>query len=93
MQCEPEQADDAEVPPAASQRPEQVGVIVGRCPNDLALGGDYLGFHEVVDGKSVLAHEPADAPSQAEAADPGVAHDATRGSQTMCLGYAVDIAP
>ena len=36
VQREPERADDAEVPAAASQRPEQVGVIVGRCPDDVA---------------------------------------------------------
>ena len=91
--AEPERGDDAEVPASASQRPEQVGVIVGRRPDDLALGGDHLGFHEVVDGESVLAHEPADAAAQAEAADAGVAHDAARGGQTVRLCLVVDISP
>ena len=36
VQREPERADDAEVPAAASQRPEQVGVVVGRRPHDVA---------------------------------------------------------
>ena len=61
VQREPERADDAEVPASASQGPEQVGVIAGRRPQDLALGGDHLGLDEVVDGEPVLAHEPADA--------------------------------
>ena len=93
MQPEPERGDDAEVPAAASQRPEQVGVIVGRRPDDLTVGGDHLGFHEVVDGESVLAHEPADAAAEGEAADAGVAHDAARGSQTVRLCLLVDISP
>jgi hypothetical protein len=41
----------------------------------------------------VLAHEPADAAAQADAADAGVAHDAARGSQTVRLCLVVDISP
>ena len=93
VQREPERADDAEVPAAAPQGPEQVGVIVGRGPDDVALGGDHLGLHEVVDGEPVLAHQPADAATQAEAADAGVTHDAARGGQTVRLGLVVDVAP
>jgi hypothetical protein len=44
VQREPERADDAEVPASASQGPEQVGVVAGRRPQDLALGGDHLGL-------------------------------------------------
>jgi hypothetical protein len=93
VQREPERTDDAEVPAAAAQRPEQVGVIIGRRPHDLALRGDHLGLYEIVDGEPVLAHEPADAAAQAEAADAGVAHDAARGSQTVRLCLVVDISP
>ena len=57
------------------------------------VGGDYLGLEEVVDGEPVLAHEPADAAAEAEAADAGVAHDAARGGQTVGLGLVVDVAP
>src|SRR4029453_9926985 len=93
VQREPERADDAKVPAAAPQRPEQVGVVVGRRPHDVALGGDYLGLHEVVDGEPVLAHEPADATTQADAADAGVAHDAACGSQPVGPFLVVDISP
>ncbi|HEU0214988.1 MAG TPA: hypothetical protein VFR13_12930 [Jiangellaceae bacterium] len=93
VQREPERADDAEVPAAASQRPEQVGVLVGRRSDDVALRGDHLGVHEVVDGEPVLAHEPADAAAEAEAADAGVAHDASRRGQAVGLGLVVDVAP
>ena len=41
----------------------------------------------------MFAHEPADAAAQAEAADAGVAHDAARGGQTVCLCLVVDVAP
>ena len=93
MQREPERGDDAEVPASASQRPEQVGVIAGRRPQDLALGGDHLGLHEIVDSEAVLAHQPADAAAEAEAADAGVADDAARGGQTVRLCLVVDISP
>ena len=93
VQREPERADDAEVPAAAPQRPEQVGVIVCRRPDDVALRGDDLGLHEVVDRQPVLAHQPADAAAQADAADAGVAHDAARGGQPVRLCLVVDVAP
>ena len=59
----------------------------------LALGGDHLGLYEVVDGEPVLAHEPAEAAAEAEAADAGVAHDAAGGGQAVCLCLVVDISP
>ena len=93
VQREPERADDTEVPATASQRPEQVGVIVGRCADDGALSGDHLGLQEVVDGEPVLAHEPADAAAEADAADARVAHDASGGGQAVGLRLVVDVAP
>ena len=93
MQREAERADDAEVPASAAQRPEQVGVIGGRRPDDLPLGRDHLGLHEVVDREPVLAHQPANAATEADATDAGVAHDATGGGKTVCLRLVVDIAP
>src|SRR5262245_35853639 len=93
VQREPERADNAEVPAAASQRPEQVRVIAGGCPNDAARSGDDLGLHEVVDGEPVLAHEPADATAEAEAADTGVANDASGGGQPVGLRLVVNVPP
>src|SRR4029453_11156709 len=93
VQREPERADDAEVSASALQRPEQVGGIAGGRPHDLALGGAPLGLYEIVDGEPVLAHEPADAAAQAEAADAGVAHDAARGGPTVRLCLGVDVPP
>ena len=93
VQREPERGDDAEVAAAAAQRPEQVGVFVGGRPDDAALGGDHLGGQQVVDGEPVLAHEKADAATEREPGDAGVAHDAARGGQTVGLCLVVDVAP
>ncbi len=93
VQREPEPAHDAEVPASASQRPEQVGVIGDRRPDDLALGGDHLDLHEVVDGEPVLAHQPANAATQADAADAGVADDAAGCGEAVHLRLVVDISP
>ena len=93
VQGKTERADDAEVPASASQGPEQVRVIARRRHHDLALGGDHFGLDEIVDGEPVLAHEPAEAAAQADAADAGVANDAAGGSQTVRLCLVVDISP
>jgi hypothetical protein len=93
VQREPERADHAEVPATPSQGPEQVGVIIGRYSDDVAPSGDQLRLHEVVDGEPVLAHEPADAAAEAEAADAGVAHYASGGGQAVGLALVVDVAP
>jgi hypothetical protein len=57
VQREPERRDDAEVAAAASQRPEQIGVLVGGCLDDAAFGGDNLGGKQVVDGEQQTYRE------------------------------------
>ena len=54
-----EGGSDAEVAAAAAQGPEQVLVVLGAGRDDLAIGGDDLDRQQVVDGQSVLAHQPA----------------------------------
>ena len=49
MQRELERGDDTEVAPTASQRPEQVGVVVDGCSDDVTLGRDHFGGEQVVD--------------------------------------------
>ena len=41
----------------------------------------------------MLAHQPADATTEADAADAGVAHDASGGGQAVGLGFVIDVAP
>jgi hypothetical protein len=76
-----------------SSRHRRSGVFVGGRPDDAALGGDHLRFHEVVDGQPVFAHEEADAAAEGEPSDAGVADDAAGGGQTVGLGLVVDVAP
>jgi hypothetical protein len=55
VQAQLEGGDDAEVAAAAAQRPEQVGVLVGRGADSAAVGQHHLGGDEVVDGHAVAA--------------------------------------
>ena len=59
MQAELEARDDAEVPAAATNRPEQVGILGCTGATHLSIGCDDLDGQDVVAGESVLAHEPA----------------------------------
>ena len=55
-----ERGHDTEVPGAPAEGPEQVGILRGRCADDVARGGDDLGCEQAVDGQAVLADHPAD---------------------------------
>jgi hypothetical protein len=54
-----EARDDADVPAAAADRPEQLGLAVGVDLEHAAVGGDDLGAEEVVDREPVLADQVA----------------------------------
>ena len=58
VRLELELGHDAEVAPAAAQRPEQVCVLVAACPAGLAVGGHDLGRVEAVDRQPMAAHQP-----------------------------------
>ncbi len=93
MQSEPERGDDAEVAAAASQRPEQIRMVVGGRADDAALGDDHLGSQQIVDDEPVFAHEEADAAAEGDPGDAGVAHDAAGCGETVGLRLVVDVAP
>ena len=90
--AERELRDDAEVPTAAAQRPEQVGVLLRARPHDAAVGKDDLGGDERVDREAVRAHQPADAAAEREPADAGVGDVPGRDREPVLLGRAVDLA-
>jgi hypothetical protein len=48
LERERERRDDAEVAAAAADRPEEIGVRIGGCGSDLAVGADDLGLHQRV---------------------------------------------
>ena len=87
-----ERGDDAEVAAAAAQRPEQVGVLVGRRAHDLALGGDHVHRDHVVAGPAVAARQVAEAAADGEAGDAGGGDEAEHGRQPVHLRLAVQIA-
>src|SRR3954449_427739 len=66
VELELEGGGDAEVAPAAVQRPEEVGVLVAAGPDGDAVGGDELDGAEVVAGQAVLALQPARAAAEGE---------------------------
>lgn len=70
MEPVPEPSDNPEISPAASDRPEEVRVIVGIHFEQLSLGGDDLGAEEVVDGEPVLPDQEADPAAQRDTPDP-----------------------
>ena len=59
----------------------------------LAVDGDDVGGHQVVDGRAVAAHQPADAAAEREAGDAGVRDDAADRGQAVGLGGGVELAP
>ena len=72
VRAELEPRHDREVPAAAAQRPEQVGMLVGARAHLLAVGEDDVGRAQRVDREAVPAHEPAEAAAEGEPADAGV---------------------
>ena len=59
---------DAEVAAAATQRPEQVGVLYGVRADQPPVRGDHLRRGQAVDGQPVPADHPADAAAQRQPA-------------------------
>jgi hypothetical protein len=88
-----ERGRDAEVPAAAAQAPEELGLAVGGRAHPLAAGGDEVDGAQVVDGKAMAAHEVAEAAAEREPADPGVADHAAGGGEPGTLRGVVELAP
>ena len=93
MQRELETGDDTEIAAAAFQRPQQVGIFIGRGMHQPAVGRDHVGGHEIVDRQAIAAPEPAHAARQRQAGDTGIGDDAARGSESEGLGLAIDVTP
>ena len=86
VEAELQPRGDAEVPAAAADRPEEVGVVLGVDVQELAVGGHDLGREQVVDGHAVLAHEEADAAAQRDPADADRAGVAEPGREAVLAG-------
>ena len=91
VQPELERADHAEVAPAATDRPEQLGVLLGGRPPQPAVGRSHLGGGQVVDAQPELAAQPSHAAAQGEPSDAGVADQPGRDGQTVGLSRGVQV--
>ena len=83
---------DAEVAAAAPQPPEQVGVLVGRRPDQLTVGGHHLVPEGVVAGQPKLPTQPTDTAAERQPADTRVRHDPRRRRQPERLRRRVERA-
>jgi hypothetical protein len=88
-----ERRDDPEVPAAAAEAPEELGVLRLGGPDDPPVGRDHVGREQVVARKAVLAHQPADPAAEREPADAGGRDEAPRGREPVRLGLVVDVGP
>src|SRR5215216_7890504 len=84
---------DAEVATAASNRPEEIGVLRGVHGQKLTAGGDDIGREQTVDRHAVLAQQPADAAAKGCAGDAGGRNLAAWGGQVETRGFSADILP
>ena len=92
MQRELERGHHAEVAAAAADRPEQLRFLGRRGDALAAVCGDDVGGDQVVDGHAVLARQPAEAATQAQARHAGRRVDAERRRQAEGLRFAVEVA-
>ena len=64
MQLELEGSDDPEIAPSTAHTPEQVGVLAGTGSEHPSISRDEVHRQQIVNGQSVLAHEPAQTAAQ-----------------------------
>ena len=81
-----EAGDDAEVPAAAPNRPEQVGVLGLAGDPQAPVGGHDLDRDACIDRQAVLADEPADPATEGQPGDADRAGVAERRGQAMRCG-------
>ncbi len=93
MQPEEERRHDAEVAAAASQRPEEIRVLVGAGGDEAAVREDDIRREQVIDGQPVLAGQVPDAAAERQAADAGAGHGSRRDRQPEGVGGVVHVGP
>src|SRR5689334_7899080 len=71
--------DDAELPAAAAESPEQIGILVLAGGEEVALGCDDVGADQIVAGHAMQAHEPAYAAAERQAGDAGLRNSTAGG--------------
>ena len=92
VQPELEPGHDAEVAAAATQRPEQVGVLVLAGAHELAVGQHDLGGEQVVDRQPARARQVPEPTAERDPAHAGRGDDAARRGQPVRVRRAVELA-
>jgi hypothetical protein len=93
VQPELHRRHDAEVPAAAAQGPEELGVVVGRRAHELAGRRDELDRGDAVGRQAVLAGEPAQPAAERVAHDAHVRGGAREREQAVRRGRLGDLEP
>ena len=93
MQVELEARRNPEVPTAAAECPEQLGVLVGARTHDATVRSHEVGADEVVARQAVLRRQVPDAAAERQPADPRRTHDAARRDEPDGLRRAVEVEP
>ena len=91
MELELELGDHAKIAAPASNRPEQIWVLIRRGPEEVSIRSNEFHRDEVVAAQTTLAAQPADTSSKGKPADTCVADEPTRGGQTMLLGGRIQL--
>ena len=71
MGAEQEAGDDAEISPAAAQRPQEVTVLAFAGGREAAVGQHHVGLDEIVAGQAILTREVAVPAAKGQAGDSG----------------------
>ena len=93
VEAELEGRDHPEVPAAAAQAPEQIGVLALGGGEGAAVRGDHARREEVVRGQAVPGHQPAEPAAQRQPGDAGRRDDAAGDGEAVELRLAVQLAP
>src|SRR5262245_22691148 len=93
MQLVFEGGGDAEVAAAAPDGPEQIGFFLFACAHHLAFGRDQFDRAQIVEGKTVPAHQPSKPTAQGEPGDAGARHDAAGNGEVVELRLAIELTP
>src|SRR3989440_6065791 len=93
MEPEGEVDDDAEVPAAAAESPEEVGVLLLARRDDIAVSRDHCGTEQVVERESVRRRQVPDAAAQRQAGNARVTEGSARRCESMALTGRVEVLP
>src|SRR5215472_4797189 len=88
-----ERSYDPEIPAAAAQRPQQIGVLGFARRYQPAVSHDDFGGEQIVASRPVKAHQPAITAAQGQSGNADLRISPTGNRQARSLGRAIELAP